>query len=62
MTYDEALEKLSKIVSSLETGEALSMEEYKQKAKEAQQLIAFCREQLTGVENDFRQILNTQES
>lgn len=57
MTYDEALEKLSAIVGSLETEQALSMEEYKEKAKEAQQLINFCREQLTTLENEMKQII-----
>ena len=58
MTYDEALQQLTAIVNSLETENALSMEEYKKKAKEAKKLIAFCREQLTGIENDFQQLLD----
>ncbi len=46
MTYDEAIQKLDTIIATMETDEALSMEEYKAKAKEAKELIDFCQKQL----------------
>ncbi len=57
MTYDEAMQQLDGIIRSLETEEALSMEAYKEKAREAQKLIAFCRGQLSGIEEDFKKIV-----
>lgn len=53
MTYDEALQRLQEIVSSLETDEAISIEEYKKRAQEAKELLNFCRKQLTSIEEDI---------
>ncbi len=53
MSYDEAIQKLDTIILSLEQKEAISMEEYKQKAKEAKDLIAFCKQQLTAIEKEI---------
>ncbi len=58
MNYDEAIQKLDTIIASLETDEALSMEEYKAKAHEAKELIAFCQQQLTTIEKDLQTTLN----
>ena len=57
MTYDEAIRRLEEIVDSIENGEALKMEEYKQKAKEATQLIRFCQQELTGMEKEIQEAL-----
>lgn len=57
MTYDEAIRQLEHIVASLETDEALSMEEYKQKAQEANRLITVCRQQLTNLTDELNQLL-----
>ncbi len=57
MTYDEAIQKLDTIIATMETDEALSMEEYKTKAKEAKDLIAFCHNQLTTLEADLQTLL-----
>ena len=46
MTYDEAISKVESIVKELEQTEALSMEVYKAKAKEAKELLDFCMQQL----------------
>ena len=56
MTYDEALNRLQTIVSSLESNEAISIDEYKQKATEAKQLLDFCRKQLTQIEEEIEGI------
>ena len=53
MTYDEAIKRLEEIVQQMETDEALSMDDYRQKAKEAKKLIQFCRKQLTGMEKEL---------
>ena len=55
MTYDEAISKLDEIVGQMETDEALSMEEYKQRAKQAKELIKFCQQQLTGMEQQMKE-------
>ncbi len=57
MTYDEAIKRLEEIVQSMEEGEALGIDEYKQKAKEAKQLIKFCQQQLTGLETEMKEAL-----
>ena len=56
MTYDEALNRLQTIVSSLESNEAISIEEDKKKATEAKQLLDFCRKQLTQIEEEIEGI------
>ena len=56
MTYDEALNRLQTIVSSLESNEAISIDECKKKALEAKQLLDFCREQLTQIEEEIEVI------
>ncbi len=53
MTYDEAIQKLDTIIATMETDEALSMEEYKAKAKEAKELIDFCQKQLLSIEKEL---------
>ncbi len=57
MTYDEAIQKLNTIISTMETDEALSIEEYKAKAKEAKELIDFCQKQLMTIENDLQSMI-----
>ena len=56
MTYDEELNHLQTIVSSLESNEAISIDEYKKKATEAKQLLDFCRKQLTQIEEEIEGI------
>lgn len=57
MSYDEALKRINAILAELEAGEAISMDEYKAKAKEAKQLIDFCQNQLTTLEGEFNEIV-----
>jgi exodeoxyribonuclease VII small subunit len=42
MTYDEAIKRIEQIVQELEQSEALSMDAYQEKAKEAKELLTFC--------------------
>ena len=46
MSYDEAIKRIEQIVKELEQSEALSMDTYQAKAKEAKELLAFCQSQL----------------
>lgn len=57
MTYDEAMARLEAITAELEAAEAISLDEYKKKATEATALIAFCRTQLTQLEQDLSSFL-----
>ncbi len=57
MTYDEAIKRLESIVQELEDSQALSMDAYQKKAKEAKELLAFCQKQLTDWEEKMDEIL-----
>lgn len=57
MTYDSALQRLHEIVQQLETDEAISLDEYKQLAKEAKELLTFCRAQLSSIEDEMKNIV-----
>lgn len=57
MTYDEAIARIEAITKELASVSALGMEAYKQKAEETQELLAFCRSQLTGLEADLDKVL-----
>lgn len=57
LTYDEATARLEAIVHELEKNEAISLSDYKQKAEEAKELIAFCRDQLTHIETEIEKIV-----
>ena len=47
MTYDEAIARIEQILNELEQSEALSMDAYQAKAREAKELLDFCQKQLT---------------
>ena len=57
MTYDEATYKIEAILSELEQAEALPMEEYQKRAKEAKELIHFCQQQLTNWEEKISEVI-----
>lgn len=59
MNYDEAIKKLETIISSLESDEAVSMEQYKQKAIEAKELISFCRKQLIALDEQMKSAVSS---
>ena len=48
---------MESIVQELEDSQALSMDAYQTKAKEAKELIAFCQKQLTDWEEKMNEIL-----
>ena len=55
--YEEAVERLERIVSAMEQGE-LDIDTLSQQLKQAKQLIKLCRERLTKTENEVKQILD----
>ncbi len=61
MSYDEAIQRIEQIVSELEQLEALSMDAYQVKAKEAKELLSFCQKQLTDWEEKMESIVTPKE-
>lgn len=57
MTYDEAIKRIEQIVTELEQSEALSMDAYQAKAKEATELLTFCQTQLTDWEEKMDELM-----
>lgn len=57
MSYDETIKRIEQIVSELEQSEALSMDTYQAKAKEAKELLTFCQKQLTDWEGKMDEIV-----
>ena len=57
MTYDEAIKRIEQIVEELEKSEALSMDRYQAKAKEAKELLTFCHNQLTDWEEKMESLV-----
>lgn len=51
-TYDQAIARVEAIVKELEQTEALSMDVYKAKAKEAKDLLDFCVKQLDAYSSE----------
>ena len=57
MTYDESIKRIEQIVAELEQFEALSMDVYQAKAKEAKELLLFCQKQLTDWESKMEDVI-----
>ncbi len=57
-TYDQAIKRIEKIVTKLEQSEALSMESYQAKAKEAKELLTYCQQQLFDWEEQMELVIN----
>ena len=53
MSYDEAIKRAEEIITQLEQAEALSMEEYKNKAAEATMLLKQCKSLLAEMHEDM---------
>lgn len=56
-TYDQAIKRIEQIVNELEQSEALSMDTYQAKAKEAKELLTFCQKQLSDWENKMNDVI-----
>lgn len=61
MTYDEAIKRIEQIVQELEQSDALSMDAYQAKAKEANELLSFCEKQLTDWNKKMESIVTSKE-
>lgn len=59
MNYDEAIKRIEQIVSELEQSEALSMDSYQVKAKEAKDLLTFCQSQLSDWEQKMNDVISS---
>ncbi len=57
MKYEEAIATLDTIARQLEKNE-LPIDQIADRLREAQKLVAFCREQLTAVEGEIKKILD----
>ena len=53
LNYDEAVARIEKILHELETQDAISLEEYKQKAAEAKHLMDYCLGQIKTLETEL---------
>ena len=60
MTYSQATQRLQEIVASLESG-TLNVDTLAAQIKEAQQLLAFCKERLTATTQELENILNNEQ-
>lgn len=61
LTYEAALAELEDIVGKVECGE-LAIDQLTTQLKRAQELLAFCKKQLTQVETDVNSLLNSNEA
>lgn len=61
LTYEAALAELEDIVGKVERGE-LAIDQLTTQLKRAQELLAFCKKQLTQVETDVNSLLNSNEA
>lgn len=59
MTYDEAIKRVEQIVLELEQSEALSMDLYQAKAKEAKELLNFCQKHLSDWEQKMDEVIQS---
>lgn len=59
MNYDEAIKRIEQIVSELEHSEALSMDSYQVKAKEAKDLLTYCQSQLSDWEQKMNDMISS---
>lgn len=61
MNYDEAIKRIEEIVHELEQSEALSMDMYQSRAKEAKELLTYCHNQLTDWEEKMNDVIQPTE-
>lgn len=56
MTYEESMARIEQIVRQIESGE-MNIDDLAKNLKEAQELIKSCKDKLTKVEEDIKQIM-----
>lgn len=57
MTYEQAVKKLEEITRKVESGE-MDIDSLAASLKEAKELVIFCKNKLTKVEEDVKKILS----
>lgn len=57
LTYTEAMNRLETIVSKIESGQ-MDIDSLTNHLKEAKELVTFCKQKLTQVDQDVKKILN----
>ena len=57
LTYEKAMKRLEEIVRQTESGE-MDIDSLTLRLKEAKQLVAFCKERLTNVEEEVKKCLD----
>ena len=55
-TYSQAIERLEKIVRQIDSNE-LEIDELSEKIKEANEIIAFCKDKLTKADREVEKLL-----
>ena len=61
LTYEQAIAQLEQLAQQMEQG-SVPIDELAAKLREAQNLIKFCREQLTDADKSVQKILNPEEA
>lgn len=61
MKYEEAIKTLETIARQLEQNE-LPIDKIADRLREAQQLVAFCQQQLTAVDGEIQKIIGEEDS
>ncbi len=61
LTYEQAIAQLEQLAQQMEQG-SVPIDELATKLREAQNLIKFCREQLTDADKSVQKILNPEEA
>ncbi len=56
LTYEKAMKRLEEIVEKVENGQ-MDIDSLSATLKEAQELVAFCRDKLTKVDAEIKKIL-----
>lgn len=57
MTYEQAISRIEEITRKVESGE-MDIDSLANSLKEAKELVEFCKDKLTKVEEDVKKILN----
>ena len=60
LTYEQAIAQIEQLAQQMEQG-SVPIDEVATKLREAQNLIKFCREQLTDADKSVQKILNSEE-
>lgn len=60
LTYEQALHQLETIVKGFEQGN-IGIDQLTEQIREAQDLLAFCKEKLETVENDVKNIFQNEQ-